>query len=127
MGRDPKEIAHSTSIGAPFGPQFEPDDYLKIGFTDFLGMSTAPNWNLANSATGLARRKDGRLNPQETTSSAAKAAGVLEQARRDRAEDKSSYVRHVSHSALLHGGNGSDIEELGEEPKADQQNRGNVW
>jgi probable F420-dependent oxidoreductase len=57
VGRNPQEIIHSTSIGSPFGPEFKPDDYRKVGFTDFLAMSSGPAWNLDRLRELIAWRK----------------------------------------------------------------------
>jgi len=57
VGRDPKEIVRSTSVGNLFGREFKPDDYIKIGYTDFLTMAMGPDWNLASLRDLLAWRK----------------------------------------------------------------------
>jgi probable F420-dependent oxidoreductase len=57
VGRNPKDIVRSTSVNTPFGPQFKPGDYVKVGFTDFITMATGPEWNLAPLRDLLAWRR----------------------------------------------------------------------
>jgi len=57
VGRNPKEIVRSTSVGNLFGRELKPDDYVKIGFTDFLTISMGPDWSLAELRKLLAWRK----------------------------------------------------------------------
>jgi probable F420-dependent oxidoreductase len=56
IGRDPAEIQRSTSVARLDGVLRNPDDYLELGFTDFVVSAQGPDWDLTALRTVLAWR-----------------------------------------------------------------------
>ena len=46
VGRDPAEIQRSTSVTRLKGPNQNPEDFLELGFTDFVVSAQGPDWDL---------------------------------------------------------------------------------
>ena len=58
IGRDPKEIVRSTSVGPLIGGiKADPEPYVKAGFTDFVVHARGPDWDLGALREILAWRK----------------------------------------------------------------------
>jgi hypothetical protein len=58
IGRDPKEIVRSTSVGPLIsGIKADPEPYVKAGFTDFVVHARGPDWDLGALREILAWRK----------------------------------------------------------------------
>jgi probable F420-dependent oxidoreductase len=56
VGRDPNEIVRSTSITQLNGGRRNPEDYIELGFTDFIVSVQGPNWDLAPLRQAIAWR-----------------------------------------------------------------------
>jgi probable F420-dependent oxidoreductase len=56
VGRDPAEIQRSTTITRLTGERRDPDDFLELGFTDFVVSVQGPGWDLAPLEQALAWR-----------------------------------------------------------------------
>jgi probable F420-dependent oxidoreductase len=56
VGRDPAEIERSTTMVRLSGERRNPEDYLELGFTDFIVSVQGPDWNLAPLKEALAWR-----------------------------------------------------------------------
>jgi hypothetical protein len=56
VGRDPAEIERSTTIVRLDGTIRNPDEYLDLGFTDFVVSVQGPDWDLAPLRQTLAWR-----------------------------------------------------------------------
>jgi probable F420-dependent oxidoreductase len=57
IGRDPKEIVRSTSVGMMRGTRIDPEPYLAAGFTHFVVHARGPEWDLSDLREILAWRK----------------------------------------------------------------------
>jgi alkanesulfonate monooxygenase SsuD/methylene tetrahydromethanopterin reductase-like flavin-dependent oxidoreductase (luciferase family) len=56
VGRDPKEIVRSTSIGMMRGGKVDPEPFVKAGFSHFVVHARGPDWDLAGLREALAWR-----------------------------------------------------------------------
>jgi probable F420-dependent oxidoreductase len=56
VGRDPKEIVRSTTITRLGGERRNAEEYIDLGFTDFVVSVTGPDWDLAPLREALAWR-----------------------------------------------------------------------
>jgi probable F420-dependent oxidoreductase len=56
VGRDPAAIQRSTTIRRLTGDRGDPDDFLELGFTDFVVSVQGPDWDLAPLEDALAWR-----------------------------------------------------------------------
>jgi probable F420-dependent oxidoreductase len=57
IGRDPKEIVRSTSVGGlPHRPAVDPEEFIKIGFSHFVVHARGPQWDLGPLREVLAWR-----------------------------------------------------------------------
>ena len=57
VGRDPAEIQRSTSISRINGDAYDPEQFLEIGFTDFVVSVQGPDWDLNGLKKTLAWRE----------------------------------------------------------------------
>jgi probable F420-dependent oxidoreductase len=58
VGRNPKEITRSTSIGGLMHRQsIDPEELIRIGFRDFVVHTRGPDWDLGNLREALEWRK----------------------------------------------------------------------
>jgi hypothetical protein len=56
VGRDPKEIVRSTTITRLTGDRRNPEEYIELGFTDFVVSIQGPDWDLEPLRQALAWR-----------------------------------------------------------------------
>jgi probable F420-dependent oxidoreductase len=56
VGRDPKEIVRSTSIGMMRGGKVDPEPFVKAGFSHFVVHARGPDWDLSALREALAWR-----------------------------------------------------------------------
>ena len=57
VGRDPQEIQRSTSVTRLVGENQNPNDFLELGFTDFVVSVQGPDWDLGPLKAALAWRE----------------------------------------------------------------------
>lgn len=57
VGRDPKEIVRSTSVGMMRGTKVDPEPYVKAGFTHLVVHARGPDWDLGGLREILEWRK----------------------------------------------------------------------
>ena len=56
VGRDPAEIERSTTVVRHTGETRNADDFLALGFTDFVVCAEGPDWDLGPLKQALAWR-----------------------------------------------------------------------